>query len=527
MLYVGRFYLAHLITKTTMSCLLASVAICSAPSLVLAQESILTIVQQREQAANQKRPPARRLTTTKVEDITTLPENSPKDYGSKPSTRPQYVKGLKSPKPRANTTVPPKKTPPTNGLNQATAPKQSSDPNKIIAPPGLAPFPVATRKKTVETDPYLPDGIRVGSVNVLPYVGAAGGYNTNPTSANKAKGSPLYQVEGGLIANSDWSTHALNADLRGIYTDYTGVKGANQPEASAKINGRIDVLRDTQIEIETRAKLSSEAVTSINLPGGLTQRPNTYMYGSSLGGTQRYGNVVLNLRGSVDRATFDDATKGNTIINQADRNQNTYALRLRAGYEVSPGITPFVDVTTDTRQFDTAIDRNGVKRSSNGLTGRVGSSFELARTLTGELAIGYGNRSFDDNKLKDLSGLVSEANLVWSISPLTAVRLKAASDLQDTTGAGASGIISRRVGADIEHALLRNVTFGASAEFGRNTTQGAPQVQDSLTAGVRADYKLTKEVVLRSSYTFQKTTANFVGGSFSSHLVLLGLRLQR
>jgi hypothetical protein len=527
MLHVGRFDLIHRTLKKYALYLLATTAICSLPSRGQAQESILNIVQQREQLANQNRSPARRNTTTKVQDITSLPENSPADFGSKPSTRPQYVKGLQRPKARANTTVSPKKPLPINGLMQQAAPKQSTDPNTIMPAPGLPPIVTPSRNKKIEGDAYAPDGIKIGSVNVLPFVGAAGGYNTNPSNTTKAKGSPLYQVEGGLAAQSDWSTHSFNADLRGIYTDYTGVKGANQPEATARIGARIDVSRDTQIELETRSRLSSESVTSINLPGGITQRPNTYTYGASLGGTQRYGNAVLNLRGSVDRATFDAATAGNTIIDQADRDQNTYALRLRAGYELSPGITPFVDATADTRQFDKALDRNGQRRNSNGITSRVGTSFELASSLTGEIAAGYSNRSFDDKKLKDLSGFVSEANLVWSISPLTAVRMKAVSELQDSTGAGASGVISRRIGADIEHALLRNVTLGASAEIGRNTTQGAPQIQDLITAGLRADYKLTKEVVLRGSYTFQRTTANFTGGSFSSHLVLLGLRLQR
>jgi hypothetical protein len=502
-------------------------AFCSMPSLAIAQESILNIVQQREQAASERNPPARRNTTTKVEDITTKPENMPKDFGSKPSTRPQYVKGLQSPKPRANTTVPPKKILPANGLNQAKAPKQSSDPNKIIPSPGLPSPPIATRKKTVEADPYAPDGIKMGSINVLPYVGAAGGYNTNPAGATKPKGSSLYQLEGGLSANSDWSTHAFNADLRGIYTDYTGVKGANQPEASARIGGRIDVTRDTKIDIETRARLASESVSDIDLPTGVTQRPKNYTYGASLGGSQRFGNTVLSVKGSADRTTYDSATAASKTIDQSDRDQNIYALRLRAGYEISPGITPFVDVTADTRQFDKTLDRNGFQRQSNGLAGRVGTSFELTRTLTGEVAVGYGAREFRDKRLKSLNGLVSEANLVWSISPLTAVRLKASSDLQDTTGVGATGVQANKIGVDVEHALLRNLSLGASADYERDTTQGAYQLQNTFNFGLRADYKLTKEVVFRTGYTFQKVTASYSGGNYSSNQILFGLRLQR
>ncbi len=505
--------------KKTAKLLLLAAVLNGLPISAHAQESILSIAQQREQAANQSNPPTRRNTTTKVDEIVTRPENISKDYGSKTSTRPQYVKGLKKPSKKDNTTIPSKK------LKLVVPNQPKADLN--TAAPGLPPVILPVRKKQIEADPYAPDGIRLGNINVLPFVGASGGYNTNPLGATKPKGSPLYQVEGGASLNSDWSNHAFNADLRGIYTDYTGVKGANQPEVSGKAGGRIDVTRDTKIDIETRARLSTESVSSINLPSGVTQRPNTYSYGSALGASQRMGNVVLSTQGSMDRFTYDPANVGSTIIDQSDRNQNTYALRLRAGYEVSPGITPFVDAIVDKRQFDKTIDRNGFKRESSGLTARAGTSFELTRTLTGEVAAGYGNREFTDRNLKSLNGLVADANLIWSVSPLTAIRLRAASELQDTTTAGASGVIYRRAGIDVEHALLRNLTLGASTEFGRSTSQGASEIQDSVTAGLRADYKLTKEIIFRTSYTFQKISANYSGGSYTSHLVLLGLRLQR
>lgn len=486
---------------------------------VMAQESILGIAQQREQASSQNNPPPRRNTTTKIEDATQLLENTPKDYGSKISTRPQYVKGLKKLKSRDNTTIPPKKS-------TATLPNQPRE-NLASAAPGLPPISQPVRKKIIETDPYAPDGINVGNINVLPYVGVAGGYNTNPSSAAKAKGSALYQVEGGLSANSDWSNHAFNADLRGIYTDYTGVRGANQPEVNARVGGRIDVTKDTKIDLETRAKLSTESVSDISLPVGVTQRPNIYAYGASLGGSQRYGNTILSLRGSVDRFTYDPATAATNIIDQSDRDQNTYALRLRAGYEVSPGITPFVDTITDTRQFDKTLDRNGVRRSSNGLAGRVGTSFEITRTLTGEVAIGYGSREFDDKRLKKLDGLVSEANLVWSLSPLTAIRLKASSDLQDTTGLGATGVKANKIGIDVEHALLRNLKLGAFVEYENDKSQNTFQFQNIYNFGLKADYKLTKEIVFRTGYTFQKVTASYAGGNYNSSQILFGLRLQR
>lgn len=512
---------------------------------LLAQEALLDTVRQREQREAQLRQrPARPQPQT---DFLRLPENSPPDFGAKPSTRPQYVRGLRGLQKRGNTAVP-VRTQSSTGRTGAVAtgslvspvypPRQPNDGSiasqlnrRETVPdyaPGLPPVTIPPRIRRTEADPYAPDGLRLGNVNVLPFVGVSSGYDTNPlASSGRVKGAAFIQGEAGVSAQSDWSRHSLNADLRGAYTDYINNSNANRPEISARIGGVYNISRDTDFDAETHARISSETVSDINLPAGVQQRPSTYSYGGSSALTQRFGRTTLSLRGLVDRNTYDSASLGSTTVDQSDRNQNVYALRLRAGYELTPGVTPFVDATVDTRQYDRTIDRNGYRRESVGVTGRIGTSFDLTRTLTGEIAAGYTNRSFSDARLSDLSSPVLEASLIWSISPLTALRIRAAADLEDTVTAGSSGIYNRRIAADIEHALFRNLTLGATAEARQEETQNSNFTQETYTAGARADYKLSKSIVLRSSYTFQRLNSSFPGGGYSSHIVLFGIRLQR
>ena len=353
---------------------------------------------------------------------------------------------------------------------------------------------------------------------------------TIPTRSRRRVASrprPSSRAKAGLVAQSDWSRHSLSADLRGSYTEYSGLSGADRPKGSFRIGGVYNVSRDTDIDVETHARIASETVSNINLPAGVTQRPNTYTYGGSVGATQRFNRLSVSLRGFVDRSTYDSASVGQTTIDQSDRNEDIYALRLRTGYEVTPGFIPFLDATVDAREFDRTFDRNGFRRASTGLTGRAGATVDLVGSLSGEVAAGYSNRSFNDTGLKDLSGPVADASLIWSISPLTAMRLRARSELQDTVTAASSGIFARSLTLDVEHALLRNLTLGATVEARQEDTQNSRLTQDTYTAGVRADYKLSKSVVFRSSYTFQRLNSSFAGGSYSSNVILFGIRLQR
>ncbi len=76
----------------------------------------------------------------------------------------------------------------------------------------------------------------------------------------------------------------------------------------------------------------------------------------------------------------------------ADYNQ--YGGTLRAGYELSPGVKPYVEVGADSRVHDLNTDFFGYQRDSKGLTGLVGSTFKLTNLLTGDVGVGYGRRTY-------------------------------------------------------------------------------------------------------------------------------------
>ena len=63
---------------------------------------------------------------------------------------------------------------------------------------------------------------------------------------------------------------------------------------------------------------------------------------------------------------------------------------------------PFVEIGADQRRHDVELDRYGYYRNSDGLTGKAGTTFELSRMLTGEVAVGYLTRSYQDPTLPRL-----------------------------------------------------------------------------------------------------------------------------
>ena len=97
-----------------------------------------------------------------------------------------------------------------------------------------------------------------------------------------------------------------------------------------------------------------------------------------------------------------------------DRNYDQYGGTLRGSYELSPGVKPFVEFGANTRVHDLETDFSGYQRNSNGVTGKAGSTFELTRLLTGEIAVGYTRRVYEDPRLQNVEGLIGDAALIWT-----------------------------------------------------------------------------------------------------------------
>ncbi len=316
---------------------------------------------------------------------------------------------------------------------------------------------------------------------MLPSFAQSIGYDSNPdqTTRQLAKGSAALRTEGAVDFQSNWSSSSLQGSLRGSYLETPQNEAASRPAADGMVRMRIDANRDLHIDAEGRFLVDTQRTSSPNFLAGAvastaTSRPLLAVYGASLGATETFNRLSVTLRGSVDRSEFDNARLSDgTIINQSDRNLNQYSLQLRTAYEVNPDFSPFIDLLGDTRVYDLRRDPSGVQRDSDGIAFAVGASFGLARTLTGEISAGIQHRTYVDPTLRDINAPLVNAALVWSASPLTTVRLTAATGVTETTIPGSSGILTDVGTLEVQHDLLRNLSLVVGGSFLRTSTRAA------------------------------------------------------
>lgn len=396
---------------------------------------------------------------------------------------------------------------------------------------GLPDIPVETpapRRRQVAEDPFAQLGIRSGGVTFYPSIGESIGYDSNPNRANGAKrGSFVSQTEGEVRLQSDWSTHELTGYLRGAYNEYPGVQVASRPEGTGRIGLRLDVSRDTQVNLEGHYQIDTQRPDSPDLNASVRTRPIVVTEGASVGVTQRFNRLLGTIQASVDRSDFEDARLSNgTLFDQSDRNLTQIGIRGRLGYELKPGLVPFVEGLANERIYDRKTDDSGFQRSSDGIGGRIGTTFEITRLISGEIAGGVINRRYDDPRLRDLTAPLVDASLTYLMSPLTTIRASAQVTTDETTVPNATGVIVSRGTLEVSHDFRRYLNVTAGITGTNYDYKGSFISEQSFGGTLKAEYKLSRSVAVRASYGYERLWSNVPNSSYSANTFLVGMRYQ-
>jgi hypothetical protein len=458
--------------------------------------------------------------------------------------KPKYYPAQARPKPPPGPgSQPPPLVAPVVSGRVRIAPPPSDTANKTPLPPAMAGTivgqPLRKRLK-IDDDPFGAVGDYAGSFLLKGAVELSAGYDTNPGRLAVPQGSPFYVIAPEFLAVSNWERHAVVADLRGSFTGYGNNLMPNtdgtplpapinidRPNFIGHIDGRLDVSNDTRLLAQGRLLVTTDNPGSPNVQAGLRKYPIYTTVGGTFGFDQNFSRLQVSGGATVDRTDYQwsKLTDGTSTSND-DRNFTQYGGVGRVSYEVLPGLKPFGEVQGDTRVHDLYLDRNGFARNSTGGYVKAGSSFEFSRLLTGELAIGWAERSYIDPRLPKLQGFLTAGSLIWTATPLTTAKFITDTQIVETTLPSTAGILVRTYTFEVDHDFRRWLTGIGRFTYGTLDYQG--NIRRDQTYSVSGDliYRMNRSIWLKGTLRRDWLESNVPGASSNSTVVMLGVRVQ-
>ena len=97
------------------------------------------------------------------------------------------------------------------------------------------------------------------------------------------------------------------------------------------------------------------------------------------------------------------------------------------------------------------------------------------------------------------------------MTPLTTIRVEAASRVEETTTPGASGFLDQSAGLRVDHELMRNVIVGARASYANQDYEGVARSDDVIRAGLGLDYLINRNFSVGLGYDYTDRDSNVPG----------------
>jgi hypothetical protein len=370
-------------------------------------------------------------------------------------------------------------------------------------------------------------GIRAGAFMVYPKMDVTENYNDNIyATENQTKSDFITQVAPSIAVNSLWSRHALNLHAGVDQYWYLHNSGENRFDYHVGADGRLDILRDTNV---TGAASYAQLHEDRGLPTSPASaaEPTEYkLFDSKVALNQAFNRITTSLIGTYDNYDYDDVAKiGGGTIDQSFRNRNEYTGSLKLGYLVSPDTSIYTQGTLNKRDYtDTTIP--GTDRSSDGYAVVVGSDFKLSRLAQGGIFVGYQSQSYDNPAFSDISGVAYGADVNWFVTALTTVRVNASSTIQESTITGNSGYTAQQVDLGVDHELLRNVILSGDIGYEKDNFDGIGRKDDIYSGKVGVNYLLNEFFAVGLNYSLTDRNSNQTGDDYTRNVIGLTLRGQ-
>ncbi len=368
-------------------------------------------------------------------------------------------------------------------------------------------------------------GLRLRSFVLTSLYEAGADYTDNVfASATNQRSDRIYTLNTSLVLQSDWLRHSLRLSLDSARTFFE--KNPSEDTVTLNTQGqlRIDIRRDTTLDLRTGFILDQEARGSVDLNANATSPTDIYRFNASAALNKRFNRVSVILRGGFQSNEYDDTPLSNgTIEDNSDRNNYEVNAALRVGYDVSPRLGVFGELTHTKTVYDRKVDNNGDIRGSQSYGANAGINVEFSGLLRGEFSLGYRQATFEDAGFSDVDALVANAAFTWAPSQLTVVTANLSTDLGQTTLSGSSGSVQRSAALSVTHAWRENIDLNARAAINYEDFNDITLNETTYNLSFGIDYDIGRNMTLGARYRYRKFDSSTSGADYDVNSV--GVRL--
>ena len=416
-------------------------------------------------------------------------------------------------------------TPPPRGQATADAAQAQATARRLPPRPTLRSSIDETGLRAPLNTAYQPIGMRAGGFIVYPSARAQVAYDSNIyASKTNPKGDILFIFHPIVRVLSNWSQHALDFTVEAISNLHGSYGSENTFDYALAVDARADVVRGTSIAPRVAYTRRTEQRGSASDPGNAAEPTRYTVFDAGIAFEQRLSRMWASFSSVLTKINYDPTKLiGGTTRTNQDREYNQLTGDIRIGLDPSPNTALYLRGAFN--DVDYALDPPTAinNRDSSGFEFGAGADLRIQQPLHGNVFIGYRQQSYKP-PLKDISGFVYNADLVWEATRLSQIRLFAASTIEQPIFVNSSGVVEQTIGLGLRHMLLPNIRAGLQGSFVHDDFRGAGRTDNGWDLDLRLDYLMSRRFGFGFGYRYQRRNSSDPLFDFSRNIFFAELR---
>jgi hypothetical protein len=296
-------------------------------------------------------------------------------------------------------------------------------------------------------------GTSLGAFTLYPQLDLLAGFDDNVfATPAPTTGSPFTVVRPQLELRSEWLNHYLRLLAGGGFGFYSAAPTQNFQNYNVRFDGRLDIRNDFYLTGLVAFQRATEALGTPNVTfsqaptiadslaaeASLYQRFNRFFYQLTVAATKYWYYEFSNI-----------ASLG---LPAGSRDRTEYEERVRLGYEVSEGISLWLQPGLNQRRYVTPTNQFGQQRDSNGWFLNFGATAVLTAKTQLEGFVGYQALSYPADGTST-NAMIFGLRGVWNgYEPLT-VRPALMRSINESALINYQNYISTTIGVDFTYQL--------------------------------------------------------------------------
>lgn len=155
---------------------------------------------------------------------------------------------------------------------------------------------------------------------------------------------------------------------------------------------------------------------------------------------------------------------------------------------------------------------------------RAGVTWDFTNKLTGDINIGYQDRDYELDTLRDIDGLAYNGEVNWSINTFTKLELVAKRESIDSSLEQTGGFLRTTFGIGLNHWFTELLKIKANVGYGTDELVfSSARKDDRLGSQISLEYSLLRNTTIGLSYKYEERNSSNLLAEYKDNTVGLNI----